>query len=125
MSPPWNPIADEAASLAADRALAARHEPDPDERHLLLREARLLERAAAAARARPDDDDRVRGAAHDGLAWLHGGLPVWFITAEAEDALRALALDGPHAPDSIDGRTVLRAILGAPVDPERRASVVV
>jgi len=115
MSPSWNPIADEVASLADDRGLAAAAEPDPRERRLLEREAVLLARAAEVARSRPVEGLLVHCACQ-GVVVHAGPLVVWGISPDAEAALRALAEDDSVDVGSVDSCAVLRAVLGVPAE---------
>ncbi len=115
MSPSWNPVADEVASLAGDRGLAAAAEPDPRERLLLEREAALLRRAAEAARARPAEGLLIHCAC-EGVVVHAGHLVVWGISPDAEAALRALAEDDSVDVGSVDSCAVLRMVLGVPAE---------
>ena len=115
MSPSWNPVADEVASLADDRGLAAAAEPDSRERRLLEREAVLLARAAEVARARPVEGLLVHCAC-EGVVVHAGPLVMWGITPEAEAAIRALAEDDHVDVRSVDACAVLRAVLGLPAE---------
>jgi hypothetical protein len=115
VSPSWNPIAAEVASLADDRGLAAAAEPDPRERRLLEREAVLLARAADVARTRPMEGVMVHCACQ-GVVVDAGSLVMWGISPEGEAAVRALALDPAVDVHTVDACAVLRAVLGVPAE---------
>ena len=114
MSPSWNPVADEVASLADDRGLAAAAEPDSRERRLLEREAVLLARADEA-RTRPVEGALIHCAC-EGVVVQAGQLVVWGISPDSEAALRALAEDDAVDVNAVDACAVLRAVLGVPVE---------
>ena len=111
MSPRWYRVADELRAIAADRSLAAAHEPVLNEERLLRREAALLISAAAlASSGNPDvnvDDGIPREIVVEG-----GGLTFWGMSADGEAALRALAADPSVDPETLDPHVVLKAILG-------------
>jgi len=115
MSPSWNPIADEVASLADDRGLAAAAEPDPRERLLLEREAVLLARAADVARSRPVEGMLIHCAC-EGVVVHAGHLVMWGISPEGEAGLRALAEDDGLDVRTVDACAVLRAVLAVPAE---------
>ena len=115
MSPSWNPIASEVASLADDRGLAAAAEPDSRERRLLEREAVLLARAADEARTRPVEGALIHCAC-EGVVVQAGQLVVWGISPDSEAALRALAEDDAVDVNAVDACAVLRAVLGVPAE---------
>ncbi len=115
MSPSWNPIAAEVASLADDRGLAAAVEPRPHERRLLEREAVLLARAAEAARTGPGEGLLIHVAC-EGVVVHADQLVVWGISPEAEAALRAFAADPTVDVHATDACAVLRAVLGLPAE---------
>ena len=115
MSPSWNPIASEVASLADDRGLAAAAEPDSRERRLLEREAVLLARAADEAQTRPVEGALIHCAC-EGVVVQAGQLVVWGISPDSEAALRALAEDDAVDVNAVDACAVLRAVLGVPAE---------
>lgn len=123
MSPSWNPIAAEVASLADDRGLAAAAEPRPRERHLLQREAVLLARAAEAAHTHPVEGLLIHTAC-EGVVVHSGSLVLWGISPEAEAALRALAEDDAVDVHAVDARALLHTVLGVPADDVPRSVVV-
>ena len=113
MNPRWYRVADELRAIAADRSLAAAHEPVLHEELLLQREAALLNKAAAlASSGKPDvnvDDGIPREIVVEG-----GGLTFWGMSADGEAALRALAADPSVDPETLDPHVALAAILGVP-----------
>lgn len=111
MSPRWYRVADELRAIAADRSLAAAHEPVLNEERLLRREAALLISAAALASSGNPDVDLDGGTPRD-EAGERGGLALWGLSADGEAALRALAADPSVDPDALDPHVVLKAILG-------------
>ena len=113
MSPRWYRVADELRAIAADRSLAAAHEPVLNEERLLRREAALLMSAAALASSGNPDVDLDGGTPSDGVGG-RGGLTFWGMSADGEAALRALAADPSVDPDALDPHVVLAAILGVP-----------
>lgn len=115
MSPSWSTIADEVASLARDRGLAAASEPDPRERWLLRRETVLLARAAQAARERPVEGMLIHCAC-EGVVLHAGTLVMWGIGPDAEADLRALAEYPSLDVHAADACAVLRLVLGMPTD---------
>ena len=115
MSPSWNPIASEVASLADDRGLAAAAEPDSRERRLLEREAVLLARAADEAQTRPVEGALIHCAC-EGVVVQAEQLVVWGISPDSEAALRALAEDDAVDVNAVDACAVLRAVLGVPAE---------
>jgi len=120
MHPPWNHVADEIEALASDRLLAARCEPDPVERVLLGHEARLLHAAADAALAGPTDAWMAHSAC-EGVVVHCERFVMWGIGTQADDALRALAIDAASGDgDGRDALEVLRVVLGVPLDPSHR-----
>ena len=123
MHPPWNHVADEIEALASDRLLAAQCEPDPTERVLLGHEARLLHAAADAALTRPTDAWMAHSACQ-GVVVHCERFMMWGISTQADEALRALALDAVAGDrDRPDALEVLRLVLGVPHEPSRVADV--
>lgn len=119
MCPTWTRIADEIQSLARDRALAASVEPDAVERHLLEREAGLLDAAAQFARSGPVDGYLVHTACQ-GVVLHCDQLVMWGISDAGETALRALAADSAARVNGIAPCRVLGAVLGVPHEPAAR-----
>lgn len=113
MSPRWYRVADELRAIAADRSLAAAHEPVLNEERLLRREAALLISAAALASSGNPDVDLNGGTPRDGVG-ERGDLALWGMSADGEAALRALAADPSVDPEALDPHVVLAAILGVP-----------
>ncbi len=109
----WYRVADELRAIAADRSLAAAHEPVLIEERLLRREAALLTSAAALASSGNPDVDLDGGTPRDG-AGERGGLALWGLSADGEAALRALAANPSVDPEALDPHGVLAAILGVP-----------
>ena len=111
MSPRWYRVADELRAIAADRSLAAAHEPVLNEELMLRREAALLSSAANLASSGHPDVDIDGGIPTDEVV-EGSGLTFWGLSADAESALRALVADPSVDPKTVDPHVVLEAILG-------------
>ncbi len=111
MSPRWYRVADELRAIAADRSLAAAHEPVLNEELLLRREVALLNSAAALASSGHPDVD-IDGGIPTHEVVEGSGLTFWGMSADGEVALRALAADPSVDPEALDPHVVLEAILG-------------